>query len=56
VAQPAQSAVSRVAKPADAPIPSGRLPDLPAPSAPNQVWRGDFTYVTTVPFLVECSS
>ena len=24
-----------------------RLPDLPAPIAPNQVWLGDITYVAT---------
>ena len=40
----------------DQPIAPNRLPDLPAPSAPNQVWLGGITYVTTVPILVECSS
>ena len=29
------------------PIAPNRLPDLPAPSAPNQVWLGDITYVPT---------
>jgi putative transposase len=31
----------------DQPIAPNRLPDLPAPSAPNQVWLGDITYVAT---------
>lgn len=29
------------------PIAPNRLPELPAPSAPNQIWRGDITYVAT---------
>jgi hypothetical protein len=32
----------------DQPIAPNRLPDLPAPSAANQVWLGDITYVATV--------
>ena len=31
----------------DQPIAPNRLPDLPAPSAPNQVWLGDITYIPT---------
>ena len=31
----------------DQPIAPNRLPDLPAPSAPNRVWLGDITYVAT---------
>lgn len=31
----------------DQPIAPNRLPDLPAPSAANQVWLGDITYVAT---------
>jgi putative transposase len=31
----------------DQPIAPNRLPDLSAPSAPNQVWLGDITYVAT---------
>lgn len=31
----------------DHPIAPNRLPDLPAPSAPDQVWLGDITYVAT---------
>ena len=31
----------------DQPIAPNRLPQLPAPSAPNQIWLGDITYVTT---------
>jgi putative transposase len=31
----------------DQPIAPNRLPDLPAPSAPNQIWLGDITYVPT---------
>jgi len=31
----------------DQPIAPNRLPDLPAPSAANQVWLGDITYVPT---------
>jgi transposase InsO family protein len=31
----------------DQPIAPNRLPALPAPSAPNQVWVGDITYVAT---------
>jgi len=31
----------------DQPIAPNRLPALPAPSAPNQVWLGDITYVAT---------
>ena len=31
----------------DQPIAPNRLPDLPAPSAPNPVWLGDITYVPT---------
>ena len=31
----------------DQPIAPNRLPELPAPSAPNQIWRGDITYVPT---------
>jgi transposase InsO family protein len=31
----------------DQPIAPNRLPDLPAPIAPNQVWLGDITYVAT---------
>ena len=28
----------------DQPIAPNRLPELPAPSAPNQIWVGDITY------------
>jgi transposase InsO family protein len=28
-------------------IAPNRLPDLPAPSAPNQIWLGDITYIAT---------
>ena len=31
----------------DQPIAPNRLPELPAPSAPNQVWLGDITYIAT---------
>jgi len=31
----------------DQPIAPNRLPELPAPSAPNQIWVGDITYVAT---------
>lgn len=31
----------------DQPIAPNRLPDLPAPSAPNQIWVGDITYIPT---------
>ena len=31
----------------DQPIAPNRLPDLPASTAPNQVWLGDITYVAT---------
>jgi transposase InsO family protein len=31
----------------DQPIAPNRLPELPAPSAPNQIWRGDITYIAT---------
>ena len=31
----------------DQPIAPNRLPDLPAPSAPNQIWLGDITYIAT---------
>lgn len=31
----------------DQPIAPNRLPDLPAPTAPNQVWLGDITYIAT---------
>lgn len=31
----------------DQPIATNRLPDLPAPTAPNQIWLGDITYVAT---------
>ena len=31
----------------DQPIAPNRLPQLPAPSAPNQIWLGDITYVAT---------
>jgi len=31
----------------DQPIAPNRLPELPAPSAPNQIWRGDITYIDT---------
>jgi putative transposase len=31
----------------DQPIAPNRLPDLSAPSAPNQIWLGDITYVPT---------
>jgi transposase InsO family protein len=31
----------------DQPIAPNRLPELPAPSAPNQIWRGDVTYIHT---------
>jgi len=29
------------------PIAPNRLPELPAPSAPNQIWVGDITYIRT---------
>jgi len=31
----------------DQPIAPNRLPELPAPSAPNQIWVGDITYIDT---------
>jgi transposase InsO family protein len=31
----------------DQPIAPNRLPELPAPSAPNQIWLGDITYIHT---------
>lgn len=31
----------------DQPIAPNRLPDLPAPTAPNQIWLGDITYIAT---------
>jgi transposase InsO family protein len=31
----------------DQPIAPNRLPELPAPSAPNQIWLGDITYIPT---------
>ena len=31
----------------DQPIAPNRLPELPAPLAPNQIWLGDITYVAT---------
>jgi len=31
----------------DQPIAPNRLADLPAPSAPNQIWLGDITYIAT---------
>jgi putative transposase len=31
----------------DQPIAPNRLPELPAPSAPNQIWVGDITYLDT---------
>ena len=31
----------------DQPIAPNRLPKLPAPSAPNQIWVGDITYIPT---------
>ena len=31
----------------DQPVAPNRLPELPPPSAPNQVWLGDITYVAT---------
>ena len=31
----------------DQPIAPNRLPQLPAPNAPNQVWLGDITYIAT---------
>ena len=31
----------------DQPIAPNRLPELPAPSAPNQIWLGDITYIAT---------
>lgn len=31
----------------DQPIAPNRLAELPAPTAPNQIWRGDITYIPT---------
>lgn len=31
----------------DQPIAPNRLPELPAPSAPNQIWVGDIPYIPT---------
>jgi transposase InsO family protein len=31
----------------DLPIAPNRLPELPPPSAPNQIWAGDITYIRT---------
>jgi putative transposase len=31
----------------DQPIAPNRLPELPAPAAPNQIWLGDITYIST---------
>jgi len=36
----------------DQPIAPNRLPELPAPSAPNQVWLGDITYSQVVSVVV----